>query len=180
MKKKMNKPFKTLFMLVVVAVTLLSGVSVALALSGTYVYANGGSYYTRYGPSGNWYTTSNEGFCGHISSDCSPNNMEYTYPSCPSSVNYAQWDNIDAAQWATHDVFIPRVNATTGAAPYTLTYNGASAYHFTINQNAYYDQWVRTDPSDPWWYDIRNTWLDDSTCEGGSPKIGFDEIRINY
>lgn len=37
-----------------------------------------------------------------------------------------------------------------------------------------------TDPYDPWWYDIRNTWLDDSSCEQGQTRIGFDEIKIAY
>lgn len=176
----MIKLLKTLLVVVAIVVMLLGVAKVAQALAGNYIYANGGGYYTRYGPSERWNTTNGEGFCGHISSSCSPNKMEYVLSTCPSTVNYAKWDNIDAAQWAIHYVFIPRVHATSQGAPYTLTYNGASSYHFTINQNAYYDQWVMTDPNDPWWYDIRNTWLDDSSCEQGQTQIGFDEIMIAY
>ena len=159
---------------------LLYETPTAQALSGTYIYVSSGGYYYPHGPTGYWHTVTGEGFCGHISSSCSPNSMVYTTPACPNAVNYAEWDNIDSAQWATHDVFIPRVHATSTIAPYLLTYNGASSFPFTINQNAYYDAWVRTDPADPNWYDIRNTWLDDNTCESSSIQIGFDEIRIIY
>lgn len=170
----------TVAALVVGVLVLLNGTTTAQALSGTYIYASSGGYYYPYGPTAYWHTVTGAGFCGNISSSCSPNSMVYTNPSCPSSVNYAKWDNIDSAQWATHAVFIPRVHATSGAAPYLLTYNGASSFSFTINQNAYYDAWVQTDPSDPNFYDIRNTWLDDHTCEPSSIQIGFDEIRIIY
>lgn len=57
----MIKLLKTLLAVVAVAVLLLGVAKVALALSGTYVYANGGSYYTRYGPSERWNTTNGVG-----------------------------------------------------------------------------------------------------------------------
>jgi hypothetical protein len=149
----------------------------ASALSGTYNYASSGSYYTEYGPSGYWHTATGAGYCGHISSSCSPNSMRWTYTNGCFLSNQAQWDNIDSAQNGVHKVFIPGVNATTTNAPYTVTYNGGSSYNWTINQNNYYDAWVQTGTL----YDIRNTWLSDATCEGaGSKKVGFDEVRIVY
>lgn len=144
-------------------------------LAGIYIYANGGNYYRHYGPSQYWKTTTNEGYCGHLSS-CSPNYMEYTYPSCPSAKNYAVWDNIDSAQYGIHKIFVPRVNATSNVAPYSVTYNGASQYNIRLNQYQYSDQWIQTGK----FWDIRNTWLTDATCESSSKKIGFDEIQIGY
>ncbi len=169
--------FKRLVALFAVTVSLASAAP-AYALSGIYIYANGGGYYTQYGPVGYWYTASNQGYCGHISAGCSPSEMKWTYGSeCIGSVNYAQWNNIDSYQNGVHKVFIPAVNATSGMAPYEVIYNGISQDAFTINQNAYYDQWILTDT----YYDIRTTWLRDNPCEGTPyKKIGFDEIQIGY
>lgn len=163
---------------VLVAIVILFGASgIAYALSGTYNYASSGSYYYEYGPTQYWHTTTNAGYCGHISSSCSPNSMRWTYNNGCFPSNYAKWDNIDSAQNGIHKVFIPGVNATTNGAPYTLTYNVANTYTFSINQNAYYDVWIQTGT----FYDIRNTWLDDNTCESDlTKKVGFDEVRIIY
>ena len=175
------KNLKNICKVFVGAVSALSaslGIAVlpAYALSGTYNYASSGSYYSEYGPTSYWHTATNAGYCGHISSSCSPNSMRWTYSNGCSVSNQAQWDNINSAQNGIHKVFIPGTNATTTNAPYTVTYNGASSYSWSINQNNYYDAWVQTGT----FYDIRNTWLTDATCEGGSPKVGFDEVRIIY
>ena len=147
------------------------------ALSGNYTYANHCSYYTAYGPSSYWYKVNSEGYCGHISSSCSPNYMKYTYSAgCSSAVNYAKWDNTNSAQYGTEKIFVPEVHATSTAAPYTISYGGASSYDYTLNQLAYSDVWVTTTRL----YDIRLTWLEDNSCEGSSTEIGFDEIRISY
>lgn len=162
-----------------VAVALFAAsIHTALALSGYYVYANDGSYFTAYGPSGYWYFTNNVGHCGSPSfSSCSPYNMRWTYTNGTFSSNYAKWDNIDSAQNSSITVYIPNVNATTTRAPYTVTYNGASGYSFNINQNIYYNQWVSVTTL----YDIRNIWLDDNSGETpGSTKVGFDEVRLLY
>jgi hypothetical protein len=164
---------------VIISIAVLTGnIQSALALSGTYNYASSGSYYTEYGPTQYWHTATNAGYCGHISASCSPNSMKWTYNSDDCFVsNSAYWDNIDSANNGIHKVFIPGVNATTASAPYGLTYNGASTYTWTINQNAYYDTWIQTGT----FYDIRNTWLTDATCEGDDlKKVGFDEVRIVY
>ncbi|MCB9813762.1 MAG: hypothetical protein H6772_05185 [Pseudomonadales bacterium] len=167
---------KTLLGLVVGVFMLATGASAAHAQ--VYIYANNGSYYDEYGPGAYWYQVNNEGYC-YDSGSCSPTYMKYTWSGCSLS-NYARWRNdAGSVNWATHDTYIPGTNATNGAAPYTLTYNTASQYHFSINQNAYYDSWVRTDPSDPWWYGIVNIWLDDNPCNGTS-KIGFDEMKVSY
>lgn len=165
-----------LFSMIAMVALLAGGVKSALALSGTYNYASSGSYYTEYGPSQYWHTTTDAGYCGHISGSCSPNSMRWTYNNGCFPSNQAQWNNIDSAQNGVHYSFVPAVNATTTRAPYTMTYNGASSYTWTINQSAYYDNWIQTGTK----YDIRNTWLTDATCEGSSTKIGFDEIRIIY
>ncbi|HRZ95511.1 MAG TPA: hypothetical protein P5262_03010 [Candidatus Moranbacteria bacterium] len=165
-----------LFSMIAMVALLAGGVKSALALSGTYNFASSGNYYTSYGPSEYWHTTTNAGYCGHISGSCSPNSMRWTYTNGCFPSNQAKWDNPNSAQDGAHRVFIPSVNATTTNAPYTITYDGASSSVWYINQNAYYDTWIWTGD----YYDIRNTWLSDATCEGGSPKIGFDEVRITY
>lgn len=173
----MQKLFASLFLGVALLSPVLLITKNAYALSGIYIYANNGSYYAEYGPGAYWHTTSNEGYCGHMSSVCSPAYMKWTYGTeCIGTVNEAQWDNIDSAQNGVHKVFIPRVDATSRMAPYTLIYNGASRYAFTINQNAYSDVWVTTGT----FYDIRTTWLGDNPCESPTYKIGFDEIQIGY
>lgn len=165
-----------LFSMIAMVALLAGGVKSAHALAGTYNYASSGSYYTEYGPSGYWHTTTDAGYCGHISGTCSPNSMRWTYNNGCFVSNQAKWDNVDSAQNGTEKAFVPGINATTARAPYTMTYNGASTHTFTINQNAYYDTWILAGT----FYDIRNTWLSDATCEGSSTKIGFDEIRIMY
>jgi hypothetical protein len=155
------------------AVSLI-GIRAAYALAGVYIYANNGSYYTQYGPSAYWYTKTNEGYCGHISSSCSPTYMKYTYTNGCTVSNYAKWDNLDSYQYGTEKIFIPRVNATTRRAPYLITYNSASSYTFTLNQYSYSDVWVSISRL----YDIRNTWLEDDTCESSTYRIGFDEVQI--
>lgn len=173
----MDKLKTLLFSGIMVLVGLFVGVNFALALSGTYNYASSGSYYFEYGPSQYWHTTINAGYCGNISPSCSPNSMRWTYTNGCSVSNQVQWNNIDSAQNGIHKVFIPAANATTGRAPYAISYNGGSTYSWTINQNAYYNAWVQTGT----FYDIRNTWLTDATCEGNVfTKVGFDEIRIIY
>jgi hypothetical protein len=165
-----------LFSMIAMVAVLAGGVKSAHALSGTYNYASSGSYYYEYGPSGYWHTTTNAGYCGHISGSCSPNSMRWTYNNGCSVSNQAEWINITSAQNGTEKVFIPGSSATTTRAPYTMTYNGANTHTFTINQNAYYDTWILAGT----YYDIRNTWLSDATCEGSSTQVGFDEIRIMY
>ena len=165
-----------LFSMIALVAVLAGGVKSALALSGTYNYASSGSYYTEYGPSQYWHTTTGAGYCGHISGSCSPNSMRWTYSNSCSVSNQAEWNNINSAQDGTEKAFVPGVNATTTRAPYTMTYDGASTHTFTINQSAYFDTWILVGT----YYDIRNTWLTDATCEGSTTKIGFDEIRITY
>ena len=173
MLKKLLKP---IFGMLLALIMLSTGAKAALAT--TYIYANNqGGVYTEYGDGQYWYTHNNEGYCGHIDGSCSPTYMKYTYSGCTLS-NYAVWDNPDWNNWEMHDVFVPRVDATTRNAPYTLTYYQWWSFGWGVDQYSYYDNWVRTTPGDPWWLEIRNTWLDDNPCEGGSPKIGFDEIKI--
>lgn len=169
----MNKITKALFGVAFSIAMLSAGASAAKA--DVSIYANNGDYYSEYGPSQYWHTTSNEGYCGHIGS-CSPAYMKWTYGGDPMS-NYAIWDNPDNNwMWADHDVFVPRVNATTVRAPYCIMWGGANEYNFTVDQNSYYDSWVRGAPAQ---YDLRSTDLSDVTYENFTRRVGFDEIKIS-
>lgn len=175
MKNNMKKLSRLFFALLMALTVFSTGAQAAHAAVS--IYAQDGAYYTAYGPSQYWYSVSNEGYC-YDSGTCSPTTMKYTWSGCGDPVNYAVWYNgAGPSGWATHDAYIPGTNATNPGAPYLLGYNSGSQYHFTINQNSYYDAWVRTDPSDPWWYNIGNVWLDDNPCNGTS-KIGFDEQKV--
>lgn len=155
----------------------IASVTPVYALSGTYTYPSSSGYYTEYGPAAYWHTKNSEGYCGHMSGSCSPSSMRWTYTSgCIGAVNYAKWDNTDSAQNGTESVFIPRVYATSRMAPYVMTYNGASSHTFTIDQYVYSNVWISAGT----YYDIRNTWLDDNSCEAGTKQLGFDEIKISY
>ena len=167
--------YKCLVTITFVIIGLLFGIKDAYALSGVYIYANNGSYYTAYGPAANWGTINSQGYCGKYGS-CSPAYMSYTWSGCGSPVNYALWDNINSAQNGVWNSFVPSTHAGTTAAPYTLTYNGGSSHSFSINQAAYSDQWV----GNLNYFDINNTWLDDNTCPYPIATIGFDEIEIIY
>jgi hypothetical protein len=152
--------------------------------TGVWIFANNGNNYSEYGPSNYWWTTYNEGYCGHLqtASWCVPRYMRYTYESksiwTPS--NYARWSHPGwDGGWGSHKVFIPRVNATTMHASYMIVYSGGSTYSFGINQLAYSDAWV---PSTRL-YAIGATWLYDTPWGGTTPtgkKVGFDEIQIVY
>ncbi|MBF6613398.1 MAG: hypothetical protein IVW55_09760 [Chloroflexi bacterium] len=178
MNTQVKHPARGLLIFALATALFAAGIHTAMALSGYYRYANDGSYFTAYGPSSYWHITNNVGWCGSSNdSSCSPYNMRWTYTNGTYTANYAKWDNIDSAQYATLSVYIPNVNATTTNAPYLATYNGASSYSFYINQNIYYNQWI----TGPYLYDIRNVYLDDNTGESpGSTKVGFDEVRLLY
>jgi hypothetical protein len=152
----------------------------AATIAGVYNFANNGNYYTEYGPSAYWWTTSNEGYCGHIGS-CSPAYMKYTYESQNLS-NYATWSHFGyESGFGTHYVFIPRINATTRQSFYQVMYSGGSSYSFSIDQLAYSDVFVRTGSTQ--FYAIGGTYLYDTPWGWGTPagkKVGFDEIRIIY
>lgn len=170
----MNKIFSLLLLLFAVVGVGLGAVKSAQAQ--VYIYANDGSYYTRYGPSAYWWKTTGQGYCGNYGT-CSPNNMEYTYSNSCTLSNHVKWDNVDYYLNGVHKVFIPGVNATSRRAPYSLVYDAASRYSWNIDQYVYYNVWIQTGT----FYDIRNTRLSDSSCEAvGSKKIGFDEIYIAY
>jgi hypothetical protein len=161
------------------ALTLFAtGVGSAYALSGVYIYANDGSYFTAYGTASYWHTTSSRGYCGSPAfSSCSPYNMRWTYSNGSMQDNTAKWDNIDGVQDSDVYVYVPSVNATTTRAPYTISYNGASSYNFSINQNIYYNQFVYATRK----YYVSNIWLGDNTGESaGSTLVGFDEIELIY
>lgn len=150
-----------------------------LSLSGTYYYANGGSYYSKFGSS---WSTAPYGYCGHWLSTqwCTPWNMDYV-TSGYSISNYARWDVIDGLnQFGEIKVFIPSYHATTQNARYKVVGNSGTSYS-SINQNLYYDQWkILTEGSinNYWW---ATTLIELSNNTGESNKeVGFDEIKITY
>jgi hypothetical protein len=170
----MSKVVKTLFGIIFSLMVL--GAEASPVRAGVSIYANNGNYYTEYGPSQYWWTANNEGFCGRYGT-CSPTYMRWTYGCSGQASNYGYWDNIDNNwMYAYHDVFIPRVNATSKFAPYTLGYGGGSSLTFRIDQSAYYDAWVRGVQEGI--YDLRITTLSDATQEACAKKVGFDEIKI--
>lgn len=152
----------------------------AATIAGVYNFANNGNYYTEYGPSAYWWTTWNEGYCGHIGS-CIPAYMKYTYESQNLS-NYAVWSHFGyESGYGTHYVFIPRINATTRQSFYQVMYSGGSSYSFSIDQLAYSDVFVRTGSTQ--FYAMGGTYLYDTPWGWGTPagkKVGFDEIRVIY
>lgn len=88
--------------------------------------------FTRYGPSEYWWETT-IGYNGH---------MWYTYVNGNDASNYARWKPVlgGSGNYSV-SVFIPRDYATTQGARYAIVHNRVVDYH-TVNQNAYYDEWV--------------------------------------
>jgi hypothetical protein len=144
------------------------------------IYASNGGYYTAYGPSQYWWTAYSEGYCGHITSACSPSSMQWTYENSTRS-NYVIWNVIDVSYAPTVQAFIPRVNATAVSAHYTFQrFPDSPARDSYINQAWYSDVWVNITPGDL--TSLTTVMLEDRP--GGtvnlSRKVGFDEIQVFY
>ncbi|MBI3340539.1 MAG: hypothetical protein HY022_10465 [Chloroflexi bacterium] len=147
--------------------------ALAPTITGDIVYSNGGNYWRQYGPSQYWYYVNGQGWCGKYST-CTPAYMQYTWAGSTKS-NYARWDNIDYAQYATLKAFIPIVNSTSTRAPYYVRANGTTYGPYLLNQFNYNDQWVPIVTLN----NIQWVELDDNTGETNK-QIGFDEIDLIY
>ncbi len=172
----------------VAVVLMLFNVSGVDAWNERSIVCTGGSYFDLFGPSQYWTEFGNYGWCHNPNNWCengqcsnqSPYNgvsfsMWRTWSGCGSPVNEARWNMGNIAQWSYWYGFIPS-NHATAVAPYTLTYQNGSSYHFSLNQNNYYNRWVSL-PTTQNYYQIMNTWLSDNPCQG-TYEIGVDETEI--
>ncbi|MBI4458306.1 hypothetical protein HY633_05065 [Candidatus Uhrbacteria bacterium] len=148
------------------------------ALAETSVYANGGAYFTASGPSAYWRYDSGQGYCGQFGTWCSPANSQWTWStSTYGGVNNAVWNVIPIDRYSRAYAFIPRRNATTRGAKYTVAYNWVSRRSSEIDQMRYYDQWVPLAFGDQL-RRIHSVDLTDSTFEATATRVNFDEIKI--
>jgi hypothetical protein len=154
-----------------------------LGLSGTYIFANGGNYYSEAYFSA-WNTTWNAGYCGHIK-PCAgnpPTSMRWSYETDYLSQFHsaATWTHPYTSQYAQHFVFVPSVNATSRSAYYVLSLIDGTSRVFTINQMLYYDAFVSTGV----YRGVISTQVGDgmpgSIRATPGRKVGVDEIRIIY
>lgn len=165
------------------AVSPQASLSNNLGLSGTYIFANGGGYYSEAYFSA-WNTTWNVGYCGHIKA-CTgnpPTSMRWSYETDYLSKFHssATWSHPYTSQYAQHFVFIPSVNATSRTAYYALNLIDGTTKGFIINQMLYYDVFVSTGV----YRGIISTQVGDAMPGGiratAGRKVGVDEIRIVY
>ncbi len=145
--------------------------------AGTTVLANGGNYFQAVGPASNWHYTMNQGYCGKITSWCSPTYFQWLYVTRTYPVNYGVWNNPTPVDYYSRAyAFIPRINATA-TVEYGLSYDRVSHSSATVAQSLYYDQWAflnigsirriaRVDLTDSTWYGTT------------ANQIAFDEIKI--
>lgn len=159
----------------VVGLVLASPASAA----GTYVMANGGAYFTAYGPSAYWHYDWGQGYCGKIWTTCTaPKMAQWTYVYRNfGATNYASWTNPAPVYYPEFaSAFIPSRNATA-TIDYSIKYDNVSYATRTVNQNAYYDQWVRLNAAGL--VSIQRVDLTDQSFWGtASDKASFDEIKI--
>jgi hypothetical protein len=179
----MNATLRTVI-LAVLLVCVVMGIGERLVAQ-TYTFCSDGSYFTPYGPSQWWVTSSGQGFCG-IYSSLGSASLRWTY----NIVNYPQ---INSAKWewsgtafelpynGHYFAFIDSsVSGRTQNARYSLTYNTASGFNVFLNQAVVVETWTRL-TSGSGLYKPRNAWLDDPTGECNScKKVVFDEIKIEY
>jgi hypothetical protein len=154
-------------------------VTTPLGVSATSIYANGGSYFEAQGPNYYWRYDWNEGYCGKYGSWCSPRHFQWTWNNRGgmSPVNSARWKAVPVNYYSRAYAFIPRRNATTRNAPYTVSYGYVSTRTSYVNQMAYYDQWVPLAWGESL-YRISGVELNDLTFEPRWTRIAFDEIKI--
>lgn len=159
------------------AVCALGAAAPAFA-AGTVTMANGGQYFTAYGPSGYWRYDLGMGYCGNVATWCAPRHAQWTYVNQGAgNVNWATWRNPAPVYYPEYaSAFIPRRNATA-TAKYTLRYNYGSYQSTYLDQLPYYDQWARLNTNGLVMLD--QVMLGDQSYWGtASSKVAFDEIKI--
>lgn len=152
--------------------------------AGVYIFANNGSSWSE---SGSWYTTFNEGYCGHIRvcPGNAPTSMRWAYETdmWQWDVRTVSWSHPYSQVWADMYVFIPRVNATTRWADYSRgsyrsdQYPGSS--NFSLDQLVYSDVFVSIGrylaPSSTGMTNV--IW---GVQNRTGRKVGADEMRVIY
>lgn len=163
--------------------TLLPALLMILVLpvkaGATTILANGGSYFTTSGPEINWQFDWGQGYCGKYASWCVPKQFQWkTTTSVFGGDNRARWTNPSPTDFPSRVyAFIPRRNATSTTAPYTIVFQSASRRTAQVNQMAYYDSWAPLGWGDS--YRMVNAIdLVDNTFESPPGQIAFDEIKI--
>lgn len=177
---RMPMPHVTSLLQKVAGLMTAAALLLPTAAGATMVFSNGGNYFTDYGPERYWFYDWNEGYCGKFGKWCGPNHFQWTYENFGSfsPMNYARWNVIPVAYPSHAYAFIPRRNATTRNAEYTVHYAGVSRAMSYVDQLAYYDQWASLAYGDPL-YMISSVELTDNTFFGhGWGRIAFDEIKI--
>jgi hypothetical protein len=161
------------------AVSLALLLMVPAQAGATTILANGGSYFAAQGPTSSWWYDSGEGYCGKYGPWCSPRHSQWTYTTRTfGGVNKARWTNPYPTSFPSKVyAFVPRRNATSGLAPYTIVYNGLSRRTASVNQMAYYDAWAPLGWGENFSL-VSAIDLTDSTFETPTGKIAFDEIKI--
>ncbi len=104
--------------------------------------------------------------------------MMWTWNSPSKIYNWATWTPTLQAGKYEVQVFIPKNYATTRKAKYTVCYKGGSTVR-TVNQNAYYDQWVSLGTYTFATGASGYVKLTDVTYEAsGTTMVGFDAMRF--
>ena|SRR5688500_2687063 len=159
--------------------TLWAALASPALAAGTVTMANGGQYFTAFGPTAYWHYDYGQGYCGHIATWCSPRHSQWTYINqSAGDVNGATWRNPAPVNYPEYArAFIPARNATA-VVKYTLRYNNGSYQSTYVDQKPYYDQWVPLN-NGAGLYLIDRVMLGDQSYWGyASDKVAFDEIKI--
>jgi hypothetical protein len=161
------------------AVVALLMLATPAAAGATTILANGGRYFQQTGNAYNWWFDWNEGYCGRFAAWCSPKQFQWKFTtSVFGGENKARWTNPYPTEFPSRVfAFIPRKDATSRAAPYTIVYQSLSRATAAVNQLAYYDAWVPLGWGDAY-RSVNAIDLIDSTFESPRAKIAFDEIKI--
>jgi hypothetical protein len=163
------------------AIAALASLALAAPASaaGTVVMANGGAYFTQYGPSQYWYKDWGQGYCGKIWTTCpAPKMAQWTYVYRNfGAMNHGSWTNPAPVQYPEFaSAFVPARNATA-MVEYTVVFDRYQRDAGYVNQNAYYDQWARLNSTGR--VNVLRVDLTDQTFYGSaSDKVSFDEIKI--
>lgn len=169
----------------ILAALLVFSLMASSASAQVYIHANGGTYYTSYGPPAGWYLITDDGYCVQGRGPCSSGywylNYTYNVSGCGFE-NYAKWDMAalllypgDTYAWIDDSV------GSMPGADYSVSYNYASSQSITVNQGAYDEQWATVGQN---LYRTAIVWLTDGwgnqyICNGASGyTIEFDEIKL--
>ena len=154
-------------------------VAVPLPAGATTILANDGAYFSASGNNAYWKFDFNEGYCGKYAAWCQPKHFRWTYTTSGfGGSNQARWTNPYPTDYPSRVyAFIPRRNATSGLAPYTIIYQSLSRQSATVNQMAYYDAWAPLGWGGSYRM-VNAVDLKDNTSETPAGRIAFDEIKI--